>query len=307
MRVFMMQNFHRLIWLVSILTLSISDEIKTDGNTSLTLNINNIDSDFKTEHRISSSSIQFMPESVNSKKIQNQSIATPLVAGEGGPISLIPPTQQTSTISHLKDVTDNLDLQDNLSQKEDDILYLNKKKNTSKIVSRKGADNGNISIKITPSNDTKPIIEFSTIASNISNNINAKIDINMNNLKSNVSDKNINNASNTIVNNTLYLTNVTQKLLSAPVTASSIQEHKPKPTATVIESNNDKQAFIPRTKGSRVGMPKKIDYVLPVIVTLIALPVLGAIIFMVYKQGRDCWDKRHYRRMDFLIDGMYND
>lgn len=236
-----------------------------------------------------------------------QSIATPLVAGEGGPISLIPPTQQTSTISHLKDVTDNLDLQDNLSQKEDDILYLNKKKNISKIVSRKGADNGNISIKMTPSNDTKPIIEFSTIASNISNNINAKIDINMNNLKSNVSDKNINNASNTIVNNTLYLTNITQKLLSAPVTASSIQEHKPKPTATVIESNNDKQAFIPRTKGSRIGMPKKIDYVLPVIVTLIALPVLGAIIFMVYKQGRDCWDKRHYRRMDFLIDGMYND
>lgn len=306
MRVFMMQNFHRLtlfIWLVSILTLSISDEIKTDGNTSLTLNINNVDSDSKTEHRISSSSIQFMPESVNSKKIQNQSIATPLVAGEGGPISLIPPTQQTSTISHLKDVTDNLDLQDNLSQKEDDILYVKKKKNTSKIVSRKGADNGNISIKMTLSNDTKPIIEFSTIASNISNN--AKIDINMNNSKSNVSDKNINNASNIIVNNTLYLTNVTQKLLS--VTTSSVQEHKPKPTATVIESNNDKQAFIPHTKGSRLGMPKKIDYVLPVIVTLIALPVLGAIIFMVYKQGRDCWDKRHYRRMDFLIDGMYND
>ncbi|XP_001120482.1 uncharacterized protein LOC724585 [Apis mellifera] len=306
MRVFMMQNFHRLtlfIWLVSILTLSISDEIKTDGNTSLTLNINNVDSDSKTEHRISSSSIQFMPESVNSKKIQNQSIATPLVAGEGGPISLIPPTQQTSTISHLKDVTDNLDLQDNLSQKEDDILYVKKKKNTSKIVSRKGADNGNISIKMTLSNDTKPIIEFSTIASNISNN--AKIDINMNNSKSNVSDKNINKASNIIVNNTLYLTNVTQKLLS--VTTSSVQEHKPKPTATVIESNNDKQAFIPHTKGSRLGMPKKIDYVLPVIVTLIALPVLGAIIFMVYKQGRDCWDKRHYRRMDFLIDGMYND
>lgn len=306
MRVFMMQNFHRLtlfIWLVSILTLSISDEIKTDGNTSLTLNINNVDSDSKTEHRISSSSIQFMPESVNSKKIQNQSIATPLVAGEGGPISLIPPTQQTSTISHLKDVTDNLDLQDNLPQKEDDILYVKKKKNTSKIVSRKGADNGNISIKMTLSNDTKPIIEFSTIASNISNN--AKIDINMNNSKSNVSDKNINKASNIIVNNTLYLTNVTQKLLS--VTTSSVQEHKPKPTATVIKSNNDKQAFIPHTKGSRLGMPKKIDYVLPVIVTLIALPVLGAIIFMVYKQGRDCWDKRHYRRMDFLIDGMYND
>lgn len=234
-----------------------------------------------------------------------QSIATPLVAGEGGPISLIPPTQQTSTISHLKDVTDNLDLQDNLSQKEDDILYIKKKKNTSKIVSRKGADNGNISIKMTPSNDTKPVIEFSTITSNISNN--AKIDINMNNSKSNINDKNINNASNIIVNNTLYLTNVTQKLLSAPVTASSIQEHKPKPTVTVIESNNDKQAFIPHIKGSRLGMPKKIDYVLPVIVTLIALPVLGAIIFMVYKQGRDCWDKRHYRRMDFLIDGMYND
>ena len=70
-----MQKFHGLIlfiWLTSILTLSVSDEIKTDGDTlMLTLNANFTDRNSKTEHRTSSSLIQFMPESVDSTKTRN--------------------------------------------------------------------------------------------------------------------------------------------------------------------------------------------------------------------------------------------
>lgn len=71
-----MQNFHGLtlfILLVSILTLSISDDIKTDGSKSLTSTLNPrfIDGDSKTEHRTLSSPIHFTRESVNSTEILN--------------------------------------------------------------------------------------------------------------------------------------------------------------------------------------------------------------------------------------------
>ncbi|CAK9825518.1 hypothetical protein ANTRET_LOCUS3507 [Anthophora retusa] len=310
MSLFVMRNFHGLtlfIWLVSVLTLSNSNEIKTDHGISSTSVLNTIDGASKIEHQTLSSLIQSVSEVVNSSKSLNKNVATPSVAGEGGPISI------TSTTSHLTNIVSNFDIQNALS-KEENIPYVKRRKNTSKIVSRKGANemldvkNENISsTEITLSNDTMPIIEPSTVASVVHHNIYANM--NANNLKSNNTDEHVNKASNVTVNNTSNSTNVMQQKLptNAPATVSVIQEHKPKPTATVIEHDSDKQAFIPHTKGSRLGMPKKIDYVLPVIVTLIALPVLGAIIFMVYKQGRDCWDKRHYRRMDFLIDGMYND
>ncbi|CAD1476224.1 unnamed protein product, partial [Heterotrigona itama] len=303
MSFFIKQKFYKLIlfiWLTSILTLSISDEIKTDGDMTLmlTLNTNFTDRNSKTEHR-TSSLIQFMPESVNSTKTRNKN-ATPLIAGEGGPIpivSIIKPIP-TESYKYVTNVADNLNIQTNLL-KDDDVSDVKEKNITSKIISRKGAINNVSSSKIILSDDTKSIIKSSTIA-NIHN-----IEKIVNDLKSNVTEKYISNASSITVNNIFHFTNTTPQRLSTnvPITPSLIQEHKPKPTATVIEPNSDKQAFIPRTKGSHLGMPKKIDYVLPVIVILIALPVLGAIVFMLYKQGRDCWDKRHYRRMDFLIDG----
>ncbi|CAL7944488.1 unnamed protein product [Xylocopa violacea] len=296
-----MQNLHGLtlfIWLVSILTLSSSDDLKTDGITPLTSTLSSIDGSSKIEHGISSPVTQFTPESVNLTKTQNKDVI-PSIAGEGGPISITSTTQQTLSIkstdgTHLPLTTENI-----LATVQENIPYAKRGKN-SKIVSRKGA-NEKLSVKNETglstdkmqSNDTKLVVESSSISSVISNN--EKVDTNLNNTKSNITEK--------------HYTIATQKniLPNVSVTASSIQEHKPKPTATEVEPNSDKEAFIPHTKGSHLGMPKKIDYVLPVIVTLVALPVLGAIIFMVYKQGRDCWDKRHYRRMDFLIDGMYND
>lgn len=93
---------------------------------------------------------------------------------------------------------------------------------------------------------------------------------------------------------------------TTPKTSSHIP--KPKPTVTTVdgpEVNESRPSS--RTKSSSLGMPRKIDYIAPVIITIIAIPILGAAIFMLYRRGRDCWDKRHYRRMDFLIDGMYND
>uniref|UniRef100_A0A1B6KZF1 Uncharacterized protein n=1 Tax=Graphocephala atropunctata TaxID=36148 RepID=A0A1B6KZF1_9HEMI len=49
------------------------------------------------------------------------------------------------------------------------------------------------------------------------------------------------------------------------------------------------------------------DYVVIGIVIVIGIwfSVFGALIF--YRRAGEYWDRRHYRRMDFLVEGMYND
>jgi len=92
-------------------------------------------------------------------------------------------------------------------------------------------------------------------------------------------------------------------------TSSYAEKHipKPKPTVTIVDGPEIDYRPSSHTKSSPLGMSRKVDYIVPVVTTIFALPLFAAIIFVLYRRGRDCWDKRHYRRMDFLIDGMYND
>lgn len=124
-------------------------------------------------------------------------------------------------------------------------------------------------------------------------------------------NRNINsNASLILANGTKISDSVIMNNMTVLKAFLHIKKHipKPKPTVTTVDESEINE-FIPllRTKNPSLGMPKKIDYIVPIIITIIALPILGAVIFVIYRRGRDCWDKRHYRRMDFLIDGMYND
>lgn len=82
---------------------------------------------------------------------------------------------------------------------------------------------------------------------------------------------------------------------------------KPKPTATTGEGDDDQKMPPIPTQKPLLGMPRKIDYIVPIVITVMAVPLLAIGAFVLYKRSRDCWDRRHYRRMDFLIDGMYND
>ena len=86
-----------------------------------------------------------------------------------------------------------------------------------------------------------------------------------------------------------------------------LRKHKPKPRVTVGELDVDEPIPASPTKTSPLGTPRKIDYIIPAVITLTALPLLGITFYVLYKRGRDFWDKRHYRRMDFLINGMYNE
>jgi len=155
-----------------------------------------------------------------------------------------------------------------------------------------------------------PVIETAHIKSETSNfsipksnTTNPRSDSSLNhNINSSYSNANLISANGTtsypeIINNT------TKESLH-------IEKHipKPKPTVTTVDGPEINESIpLSRTKNPPLGMPRKIDYIVPVIITIVALPILGAAIFILYRRGRDCWDKRHYRRMDFLIDGMYND
>ena len=61
------------------------------------------------------------------------------------------------------------------------------------------------------------------------------------------------------------------------------------------------------TKENLVSAGPAFDYVVPIVIAMLAIPFVAVIGAFLYKKGRDFWDRRHYRRMDFLIDGMYND
>ncbi|XP_043658520.1 cell wall protein DAN4 [Drosophila teissieri] len=48
-------------------------------------------------------------------------------------------------------------------------------------------------------------------------------------------------------------------------------------------------------------------YVVPIVTVLLTVPLAIGVVTIMYRRFRDMWSTRHYRRMDFLVDGMYND
>ncbi|XP_024889904.1 mucin-5AC [Temnothorax curvispinosus] len=160
-----------------------------------------------------------------------------------------------------------------------------------------------------PIMESSPAIETAHIKSDTSNVSNPKLnttDPRPDSLNHGISS----NASLVPANKTTSQPEISTTSTTAPKVSSHIEKHvpKPKPTVTTVDGPEINESIpLSRTKNPPLGMPRKIDYIVPVIITIFALPILGAVIFVLYRRGRDCWDKRHYRRMDFLIDGMYND
>ncbi|XP_015124694.1 uncharacterized protein LOC107046569 [Diachasma alloeum] len=100
------------------------------------------------------------------------------------------------------------------------------------------------------------------------------------------------------------------KIIKPTEKAKINKKFKPKPTVTIAGASdvqNVKPSLGVPTKIPPLGMSSKIDYVVPVIITILVLPLFVLFVIFLYRNGRECWEKRHYRRMDFLIDGMYNE
>lgn len=76
---------------------------------------------------------------------------------------------------------------------------------------------------------------------------------------------------------------------------------KKKPVTSDKDSDDgDSHSFI---ESSSTGQ----DYVLTGVLIFVCIwaSIFGTLFF--YKRAGEFWDRRHYRRMDFLVEGMYND
>lgn len=51
---------------------------------------------------------------------------------------------------------------------------------------------------------------------------------------------------------------------------------------------------------------KRSNYIVPIVAVILSVPLVAGIISILYKRGKDWWLHRNYRRMDYLIEGLYN-
>lgn len=82
-----------------------------------------------------------------------------------------------------------------------------------------------------------------------------------------------------------------------------VQDYIKYPNPDIDDSNKNSNFFtyIRNVPSNQPG------FIVPVIITLLAVPFLALIGYQAVRRGREAWRNRHYRRMDYLIDGLYND
>lgn len=61
------------------------------------------------------------------------------------------------------------------------------------------------------------------------------------------------------------------------------------------------KVYTTKSNGSHPGM------IMPIVITILVVPMFAIVAYMALKRGQEAWKNRHYKRMDFLLDGMYND
>jgi len=79
-----------------------------------------------------------------------------------------------------------------------------------------------------------------------------------------------------------------------------------KPLFTV-DAFNDLPANLSSQSVSHSTDLSRTDYVIPIVLVIMTIPLVIVLALFLYKKGSEFWERRHYKRMDFLIDGMYNE
>ncbi|XP_064536761.1 integumentary mucin C.1 isoform X1 [Drosophila montana] len=130
-------------------------------------------------------------------------------------------------------------------------------------------------------------------------------------------------SSSTNVTNASTTTTTTSTTTTTTTTTSTTTMRPKKPTVT---SSMDKQLegekLDPAATGAGNVAPHVLpvqelsssltnrgenEYIVPIVTIMLAVPLAIAVFIIMYRRFRDLWTTRHYRRMDFLVDGMYND
>lgn len=283
--------------IASGLTLSaVNNEPKTDGaSENMSLNSNN---------SITSSTIK------QTTTVPSTSTRSPIIEGvdlvktEGGPVSNSQ-SVQSPTLDQINTSTSNATVVVENVSKEKNVTETKKNGTTSSIVL--GRRRGHLMFdQTTPNVEKQSVDTHATMKDDQVQDVHSSTGENVN---TSIDHKSI-QVTNT---NTISASNLSEKKVHNSTTNMTLSSNKhkpnPKPTVTMGGGAADPNKPIPPspTKSSPLGMPRKIDYIIPIAISVVALPILGVTTFILYNRGKDCWDKRHYRRMDFLIDGMYND
>lgn len=132
------------------------------------------------------------------------------------------------------------------------------------------------------------------------------------------------NASNNRVNDTVVVVkgkNTTLNNLSKDVQSVNKTEPIRKPlilNSDVLENQTDKSSSETLADNQYVLPDKNIKsyvtnatqhpgMVMPIVITILLVPMFAVLGYMALRRGQEAWKNRHYKRMDFLLDGMYND
>ncbi|VVD03445.1 unnamed protein product [Leptidea sinapis] len=87
-----------------------------------------------------------------------------------------------------------------------------------------------------------------------------------------------------------------------------VKPHKPRVlSADVLENLGPDDDIDPIPKVQKLHQNSHPDLIMPIVITILVVPMFAVITYMAIKRGREAWQNRHYKRMDFLLDGMYND
>ncbi|XP_022114549.2 uncharacterized protein LOC110992878 [Pieris rapae] len=84
--------------------------------------------------------------------------------------------------------------------------------------------------------------------------------------------------------------------------------HKPTVLSSqILDKLSENLEFQPDAKVKKMHDNSHPDLVMPIVITILVVPMFAVVGYMALKRGQEAWKNRHYKRMDFLLDGMYND
>lgn len=163
-------------------------------------------------------------------------------------------------------------------------------------------------LDVTSNKTSKNVTSVNTTTSEVlvSKNVSQPLNITVNN-----APKVVNTTSKFVNSSTQLTTNHTSSTTKATTTSTTIKPKKPLFTEhdEVVVAPAKPNLDIPILAHIDTTMEKKVrraDYVVPIVAVILSVPLVAVILSVFYKKGKDWWQHRNYRRMDYLIEGMYN-
>lgn len=210
------------------------------------------------------------------KKVEPGGNMTKLnILSEGGPI-----TQTTQTIANSKETHPALLNLDSELSKDKSTVPSN-----SKVVPRKGVVFEDKTTNLTTSSSSPPTVD--TVETHNNTTLN-------------------NNSSTKPSTNNTLVVNKKPLILSDEALAKMPDVPKNELKIPGIESSRI-SVVADQIQSPRIQVVRHPGMVMPIVITILVVPMFAVLGYMAMKRGREAWRNRHYKRMDFLLDGMYND